>query len=83
MQLFVIATGLKEFSCVKKLVCSNSYHSVVKDRWKQRWAPSAYNPRALGVSLGISGHRTDLVKTQLKRGRERVKTERELIKARS
>ena len=37
-------------------------------RWRslgcsQRWVPSEYNPRALGVSLGISGHRTDLVKS--------------------
>jgi hypothetical protein len=30
---------------------------------KQRWAPSAYNPRALDVSLGIPGNRTDLVKS--------------------
>ena len=27
----------------------------------QRWAPSAYNLRPLGVSLWISGHRADLV----------------------
>src|SRR5271170_729569 len=49
----------------------------------QRWAPGAYNPRALGVSLGISGHRADLVKSWLKPDRELVKTERELIKAES
>src|ERR1700685_4016533 len=35
--------------------------SVIPSNLKQRWAPGAYNPRALGVSLGISGHRTDLV----------------------
>src|SRR5579859_3429607 len=31
---------------------------------EQRWAPGAYNPRATDFSLGISLHRTDLVKTQ-------------------
>ena len=34
---------------------------TIDARVSQRWAPGAYNPRALGVSLGISGHRTDLV----------------------
>src|SRR5277367_3211284 len=47
----------------------------------QRWAPGAYNPRALGVSLGISGHRTHLVKSLLKPGRDRAQNERELIEA--
>ena len=49
--------------------------------WRQRWAPGTYNPRALGVSLGISGHRTDLVKSLLKLDRDRAQNERELIKA--
>src|SRR5271156_4889412 len=51
------------------------------DRPGQRWAPGAYNPRALGVSLGISGHRTNLVKSLLKPGRDRAQNERELIEA--
>jgi hypothetical protein len=42
----------------------------------QRWAPSAYNPRALGVLLEISGHRTDLVQEISELDRERAHTER-------
>jgi len=37
----------------------NIYSEVLR----QRWVPSEYNPSALDVSLGISGHRTDLVKS--------------------
>src|SRR5271170_1682120 len=48
---------------------------------EQRWAPGAYNPRALGVSLGISGHRTDLVQEISEPDRDRAHTERELINA--
>src|SRR5271155_1059520 len=47
----------------------------------QRWAPGAYNPRALGVSLGISGHRTDLVQEIPEPDRDRAHTERELTYA--
>src|SRR5271168_965065 len=38
----------------------------------QRWAPSTYNPRATDFSLGISLHRTDLVKSFLKPDRDRA-----------
>src|SRR5271155_3633020 len=48
---------------------------------KQRWAPGEYNPRTLGVSLGISGHRTDLVQEISKPDRDQAHTERELINA--
>jgi hypothetical protein len=47
----------------------------------QRWAPGAYNPRALGVSLGISAHRTDLVQEISEPDRDRARTERELVNA--
>ena len=47
----------------------------------QRWAPGAYNPRALGASLGISGHRTDLEQEVSEPDRDRAHTERELTYA--
>jgi hypothetical protein len=47
----------------------------------QRWAPSAYNLRPLGVSLGISGHRTDLVQEISEPDRDRAQAERELTYA--
>jgi hypothetical protein len=47
----------------------------------QRWAPGAYNPRVLGVSLGISGHRTDLVQEISEPDWDRARTERELVNA--
>ena len=49
--------------------------------WKQRWAPGAYNPRALGVSLGISGHRNDLVQEISEPDRDQAPTERDLANA--
>src|SRR5271155_4576424 len=48
---------------------------------RQRWAPGAYNPRALGVSLGISGHRTDLMQEISEPVRDQAHTERELTYA--
>src|SRR5271154_5307500 len=51
------------------------------DTKRQRWAPGAYNPRALSVSLGISGHRTDLVQEISEPDRDRAHTERQLINA--
>jgi len=41
-----------------------------------RYALSAYNPRALGVSLGILGHRTDLVQEISERDWDRAHTAR-------
>src|SRR5881394_459198 len=49
--------------------------------YDQRWAPSAYNLRPLGVSLGISGHRTDLVQEISEPDRDRAQAERELTYA--
>src|SRR5436190_1595615 len=47
----------------------------------QRWAPSTYNLRPLGVSLGISGHRTDLVQEISEPDRLRAQAEREFTYA--
>jgi hypothetical protein len=45
----------------------------------QRWAPGAYKLRVLGISLRISGHRTDLVQEISEPERDRAHTEQELM----
>src|SRR5271155_3965577 len=61
--------------------CRHQGVTLTGDCQNQRWAPGAYNPRALGVSLGISGHRTDLVQEIPEPDRDRAHTERELTYA--
>ena len=59
----------------------NERQKVAPNEHHQRWAPSAYNLRPLGVSLGISGHRTDLVQEISEPDRDRAQAERELTYA--
>src|SRR5438477_2186268 len=59
----------------------NCIYQVLIIYQSQRWAPSAYNLRPLGVSLGISGHRTDLAQEISEPDRDRAQAERELTYA--